>query len=98
MGASPKAPGERGRGTVFLAWDPDERVYFGYWDGDPDEPNAAIEQCPTSPSAGEVIEWGRARAPRVWIRPRHDHGTYYWAGAAEPPEKFRENPRYEPDH
>jgi hypothetical protein len=32
------------------------------------------------------------------IHPRHDYGTYYWAGEAEAPEELREHPRYEPDH
>jgi hypothetical protein len=95
---SATTPAHRGRGTVYLAWDRDALVYYGYWDGLPDGPNASLERCPTSASAREVIEWGRARSPRVWIRPRHDYGTYYWAGEAEAPEEPREHPRYEPDH
>jgi hypothetical protein len=87
-----------GRGTVYIAWDPDDLAYWGYWDGSPDGPNDALQQCPKSASAWEVIEWGRARAPRIWIRPRHDDDTYYWAGAGDPPEELREHPRYEPDH
>jgi hypothetical protein len=93
-----KARRHRGTGTVYLAWHPDDLKYWGYWDGKPDGPNAALEQCPKSRSARKVIKWGQARAPRIWIRPRHDHGHYYWAGAGDLPDDLREHPRYEPDH
>jgi len=86
-----------GRGTVFLAFDPDSGLYSGYWDLEPDGPPTPLEECPASSSAREVIDWGRARTPRVLIRPRDDHGRYFWAGIGEPPDSSSLE-TYEPDH
>ena len=74
----------RGTGTAFIAWEPDDRDYFGYWDSLPHAPASALEEMPRTRSLEEAIEWGRKRTPRVLIRPESDPGEYYWAGAGEP--------------
>jgi hypothetical protein len=74
----------RGTGTVFIAWEPEDRDYFGYWDSLPQAPASALEQMPRTRSLEEAIEWGRQRTSRVLIRPESDPGEYYWAGVGEP--------------
>jgi hypothetical protein len=73
-----------GTGTVYVAWDDD--AYVGYWDSLPDSgpPGSALEQMPRLHSLHKAVEWGRARSPRVPVRPESDPGTYYWAGVTEP--------------
>jgi hypothetical protein len=61
-----------GQGTVFIAWDEDR--YIGYWDALPDGPPQALEQMPEYETTADAIAWGRARTPRVLIRPRSDLG------------------------
>jgi hypothetical protein len=73
-----------GTGTAFIAWEPDDRDYFGYWDSLPDGPASALEQMPRTGSLEEAIEWGRQRTSRILIRPESDPGEYYWAGVGEP--------------
>jgi hypothetical protein len=76
-----------GTGTVFIAWDPDaeDAHYWGYWDSLPEgEPSRPLEAAPRTTSLAEAVAWGRQRAPRVLIRPEHDPGENYWAGAGEP--------------
>jgi hypothetical protein len=74
----------RGTGTTFIAWEPDDRDYFGYWDSLPHAPASPLEEMPRTRSLEEAIEWGRERTPRVLIRPESDPGEYYWAGVGEP--------------
>ena len=74
----------RGTGTAFIAWDPDDHYYIGYWDSLPDATPSALEQMPRTRSLEEAIEWGRQRTPLVLIRPESDPGDYYWAGVGEP--------------
>ena len=80
------------RGTVYLAWDPDDRFYWGYWDQAPDGPPSHLEQCPPSPDLSRVLAWGRERSQRVLIRPASDHARYYWAGLGEPVDEYAELP------
>ena len=49
----------RRKGIVFLAYDghdgtDDEQRLDGYWDGDPDGPNAALEELPPNLSVWEA--------------------------------------------
>jgi hypothetical protein len=74
----------RGTGTAFIAWDPDDGDYFGYWDSLPHTPASSLEEMPRTRSLEEAIQWGRQRTARVLIRPESDPGEYYWAGAGEP--------------
>jgi hypothetical protein len=75
----------RGTGTVFAAWSPSDEAYDAYWDSFPEEqPSFPIELGPATRSLDEVVAWGRERAPRVLVRPEHDPGEYYWAGAEWP--------------
>lgn len=73
-----------GKGTVYLAFD-DER-YHGYWELEPDGPPTPLELFPGSPSLSDALEWGRARTPRVLVRPEWDPATYYWAGVGDRPD------------
>jgi len=77
-----------GQGQVFLAWDEDRGVYWGYWDLAPDGPPAALEEAPTSSSADVVISWARKRTPVVLIRPEFAPGEYQWAGVGDAPERL----------
>ena len=83
------------RGTVYVAWDSEEGFYWGYWDLLPDGPPQPLEQCPPSPDLQTVVDWGRARARRVIIRPRSDPNRYYWAGVGRPNGDFAELPNME---
>jgi hypothetical protein len=74
----------RGKGTVWLAFDESDGRYRGYWDLQPDGPPTPLEECPGGASALQVVLWGRARAPRVLIRPKQDQDRYYWAGEQPP--------------
>jgi len=74
----------RGTGTAFIAWEPEDHDYLGYWDSLPHAPASALEQMPRTRSLEGAIEWGRQRTPRVLIRPESDPGEYYWAGVGEP--------------
>ena len=85
------------RGTVWLAFDDEDSKYSGNWDLEPDGPPTLLEDCPRSASAHEVIAWARARARRVYIRPRHDSGRYYSVGA-DTSLISDECPAYEADH
>lgn len=69
---------------MLIAWEPDDRYYYGYWDLAPDGPAQVLEQMPESPDLQTVLDWGRARARRVSIRPQFDHAQYYWASLEEP--------------
>jgi hypothetical protein len=80
----PESGAVLGTGTAFIAWEPDDRDYFGYWDSLPDGPASALEQMPRTGSLEEAIEWGRQRTSRILIRPESDPGEYYWAGVGEP--------------
>jgi hypothetical protein len=82
-----------GRGTVYLAWDSELNFYWGYWDQSPDGPPRNLEQCPPSTDLGKVVEWGRARARRVIVRPESHPEQYYWVGAGDPGGEFAELPR-----
>jgi hypothetical protein len=82
----PEPEGFRGSGVVFLAWD--DVGYWGYWDLEPDGPPTALEECPPSASAAEVVSWGLERTPNVLIRPESDPGRYYWAGQGQPIGKY----------
>jgi hypothetical protein len=74
-----------GSGTVFIAWDPEENAYFGYWDSSSDgTPGTPLAELSSTGSQREAVEWGQHRAPRVLIRPEQDPGVYYWAGIGEP--------------
>lgn len=77
-----------GQGRVFLAWDDDHCVYFGYWDLAPDGPPTALEESPTSSSAQVVIAWAKERTPVVLIRPELAPGEYQWAGVGDAPERL----------
>lgn len=62
--------GER-HGTVFIA----ERFPFGvqptfvgYWDAEPDDRPAILEEMPETSDVDEALAWGRARAEVVFIR------------------------------
>jgi hypothetical protein len=93
-GASRPHTDEPGRrGTVYLAWDSELNFYWGYWDQSPDGPPRNLEQCPPSPSLRTVVEWGRARARRVIIRPEWHPEEYYWVGVGDPEGEFAELPR-----
>lgn len=93
-GASRPHTDEPGRrGTVYLAWDSELNFYWGYWDQSPDGPPRNVEQCPPSPSLRTVVEWGRARARRVIIRPEWHPEEYYWVGVGDPEGEFAELPR-----
>jgi hypothetical protein len=70
----------RGTGTAFIAWEPYDRDYFGYWDSLPDAPASPLEQMPPTRSLEEAIEWGRQRTPRVLIRPESDPGELLLGG------------------
>jgi hypothetical protein len=83
----------RPRGTVYLAWDSERNLYWGYWDQSPDGPPRPLEQCPLSSDIRTVVQWGRARARRVIIRPESDPAQYYWAGVGHPEGEFAELPR-----
>jgi hypothetical protein len=69
---------------VFIAWEPDEEAYFGYWDSLPDGPPAPIEAMPPSDWLEEAVAWGRKRTARVLIRPASHPDKYFWAGAGDP--------------
>jgi hypothetical protein len=64
--------GQEKRGIVYIAdwpWPEDlpdmDHALDGHWEtGDPDRP---VEQGPGWDDAEEAIEWGRQRAPRVFI-------------------------------
>jgi hypothetical protein len=73
----------RGTGTVFLAWDPADDNYWGYWDAMP-EASGSLEEAPRTESLTEAVAWARERAPRVLVRPESDPSEYYWAGAGDP--------------
>jgi hypothetical protein len=75
----------RGTGTVFASWSSADETYDVYWDSFPErQPSVSIEAGPRTRSINDVVAWGRERAPRVLVRPEHDPGEYYWAGADEP--------------
>ena|SRR5438132_8715330 len=75
----------RGTGTVWIAWDPVEERYFGYWDSSPDgKPGIPLEEMPRERSVLAAVEWGRQRTPRVLVRPEADFDVHYWAGVGEP--------------
>ena len=85
--------GER-HGTVFIA----ERVPFGaqptfvgYWDAEPDDRPAMLEEMPETPDLDQAIAWGRARAEIVLVRVL-DRG-YSSAGDRHPAEGV---PRWPP--
>lgn len=80
----------RGKGVVILSWNEDR--YGGYWDLAPDGPPTALEECPSSSSASDVVRWGQARTPNVLIRPKSDPGRHYWAGASDPSAHYAELP------
>ena len=75
----------RGTGTVWIAWDPVDEHYFGYWDSSPDgKPGIPLEEMPREHSMVAAVEWGRQRTPRVLVRPEADFRMHYWAGAEDP--------------
>jgi len=81
-----------GRGTVFVH--PDmrggERVWTGYWErGDPRSAGAGsgiLDEGPIAGAAADLIEWGRARTPRVVVVDAE--GTMFWAGQGDPPDEI----------
>jgi hypothetical protein len=72
----------RPRGTVYLAWDSQRNLYWGYWDQLPDGPPRPLEQRPLSSDIRTVVQWGRTRARRVIIRPESDPAQYYGRASA----------------
>jgi cytidine deaminase len=84
-----------GRGTVFVH--PDvaggQRVWTGYWERSTrtGEPTGILEEAPNWPDPGAVIEWARARTPRVVVVDAD--GATYWAGTGDGPAAM---PRWAP--
>jgi hypothetical protein len=74
----------RGTGTAFIAWEPDEAAYVGYWDRLPDGPPAPLKPMPRTDSLEVAVEWGRERAARVLLRPASHPDEYFWAGRGDP--------------
>lgn len=50
-------------------------IYQDSWGGE-----ESYETSPKFTALGEALEWARARAPWVVVRPWWDAGTEYWAG------------------
>ncbi len=84
-----------GRGTVFVH--PDrvggQQVWTGYWERSTrtGEATGILEEAPTWPDVTAVVEWGRARTPRVVVVDA-DGGTF-WAGTGDGPADM---PRWAP--
>ncbi len=94
MGRAPKGRLRKlcAKGTVWLAFDPSDGVYWGYWELDPDGPSQQPERFPHTDSLREAIAWARARTERILVRPADAPSTYFWAGATPPPDRFRDLP------
>jgi hypothetical protein len=75
--------GERGRGTVWIAYN--DGRYTAYWDLDPDGPPTMLEQAPESAELSAMLVWARDRSPVVLVRPKRDPSEYYWAGVGDAP-------------
>ena len=87
----------RGTGTVYIAWEPEERKYRGYWDAAPDGEPAPLENMPATRSISEAVTWGRERnSSRVLIRPEFDPLGTYWGGEGAKPESLAEAPDLPP--
>ena len=84
-----------GSGVVHIGeeWDPERMSFFwtgrftAHWESDED---GSFEDGPEGVSAAEAIEWGRARADIVLIRPG-DADVHYSAGIVHP-ESAPDNP------
>lgn len=76
---------------------PDE--FYGYWEADDDRgrprpleergvvrstPDPDIVSGPGFATVEAAIEWGRSRAPLVFVRTRATPGVYYSAGERDP--------------
>jgi hypothetical protein len=71
-------------GTVWLAFE--DGVYEGYWEAEPENPAAMLEELPPTADAWSALDWARARSAKILIRPRYDPAHYYWAGQGPPPQ------------
>ncbi|GAA3292019.1 hypothetical protein GCM10020218_066050 [Dactylosporangium vinaceum] len=73
-----------GSGTVFVHPDVAEgrQVWTSYWERSSgtgeDEPAGILEEGPIFATAGEAVDWGRIRTPRVVVVDAQ--GTASWAG------------------
>jgi cytidine deaminase len=78
----------QGTGTVFVH--PDmagaDRVWTGYWErstGAAGERTGILEEAPNFGTAGDAVNWGRTRTPRVVVVTAD--GDLAWAGDGDPP-------------
>lgn len=78
---------------MHIAWLEADGPYAMYWDADPDDAPALIEEGPDTDST--EVAWARRRADRIVIRPKENSGESYWAGTAPCPDDATP---YQPAH
>jgi hypothetical protein len=82
VGALDDLPLRIGRqGTVWIGWSHDP--YDAYWSADSRDWLQGVE--PDTSTLGECLDWARARARRVLVRPRSDPDCLFWAGEGASP-------------
>lgn len=72
-------------GTVFITWwehhTGSPSYYTGYWDSVEDGADAGvIEKMANTHDLDVALEWARARANRVYVRPKWNRSQPYWGG------------------